>query len=116
MLHLVAYVLLFLIGPSVGAIGSVLLMPLSIAIGRIISPFVAGQVVGVGQGFATAWFGKIFLVWFGITAGWLMVIILGIGFLFNDLKRIQTRVNTAIELGYLFGDISGLIMAWFIIL
>lgn len=116
MKYLIAYSLLFVIAPMVGAIGSVLLMPLSIAIGRVLSPFIAGQVIGVGQSYATAWFGKIFLGWFGIAAGWIMVFILAVGFLLNDLNRISTRKNTSIEFGYLFGDISGLLIAGFTLL
>lgn len=116
MKYLIAYFLLLIIGPMVGAIGSIFLIPISIALGRFVSPFIAGQVVGVGQSYATAWFGKIFMGWFGITAGWLMVLVLGVGFFLNDLNRIASRKNTSMEFGYLFGDITGLIIAGYTLL
>lgn len=112
----IAYVLTFLLAPIGGAVGSLLLMPVIIAIGRTISPGIAGILIGCAGSFVAVWIGTWIFGWFDLAVGPLMLFVLGVGFLFNGFGRMATRGASPMEVGYLVGDIGGLVLAAMIFL
>jgi hypothetical protein len=112
----IAYVLLLILGPTVGGLGSLVLAPVVVAISRKGYSFIGGAVTGVAEGVLTAWFGTILFGWFGLTASWVMLLVLGVGSLLNDLYRLATRGATRLEFGFLVGGIGGLVLAGFVLL
>jgi hypothetical protein len=107
----IAYVLMFLLGPFVGGIGSIVLMPVILGVCRATTPAVGGIVGGVVQSFLAVWVGTIIFGWFELKPSLLMLVVLGAGFLLFDLNRYATRGPSSWEIGCYVGHIGGLVLA-----
>ena len=63
-------------------------------------------------GFVSVWFGSMVFSWFGLSPTVLMVIIIGVGFLMNDLNRLRKFASAPpehfqIELAGAIGSLVG---------
>ena len=112
----IVYVLIFLLGPFIGGIGSIVLMPVILGVCRATTPAAGGIVAGIVQSFIAAWVGTIIFGWFDLMPSLLMLVVLGIGFLLFDLNRYATRGPSSLEIGCYIGHVGGLVLAAAILL
>jgi hypothetical protein len=103
---LFAYLLAFLIGPTVGAIAS---LPLLLVAGRV-GRFLSGLITG----FVAFWFGTVVFSWLGVPPGIGLVMMLLLGFALNDLRRVRASIGVegraAREIAAFLGDVSGIVL------
>lgn len=108
-----AYIIVFFLAPMIGSIVGLMflfLLPLISKI-RISIPLFRGA-ISVVIGFVSVWFATMVFSWFGIEPTLLMVIILGLGFGFNDFRRISHASETIIssEIAGAVGDFLGIVI------
>lgn len=110
-----AYLVVFFLGPLVGSLAGVVLMPVLLPLSRVLKYFPIGSFI---IGFATVWVGSIIFHWFGLKPTLLMVIILGVGFALNSFNRLNHSNETQfpLELSSSIGEIAGVIGGGFYIL
>ncbi|MFH0813437.1 MAG: hypothetical protein V2A69_11460 [Pseudomonadota bacterium] len=110
-----AYLIVFFLGPLIGSIAGVILMPLFLPLSRVLKYFPIGNFV---IGFATVWLSSIIFHWFGIKPTLLMIITLGVGFAFNSFNRLKhaNEEQFPIELSFSIGEIAGVVIGGFYIL
>lgn len=111
----IAHVLVFFLGP-LAALAGVLLMPISTMISIHLSPFLGGFIASLPQTFLAAWFGKLLFGLLGVTPGWGMILTLGIGFMLNDIGQASKHGLSPMKVGYILGDIAGLLLFGFFML
>ncbi len=111
----IAYVLVFFLGP-LAALGGVVLMPIGTMIGAHVSPVLGGFVTSLPQTFLAAWFGSFIFNLLGVTPGWGMVFTLAVGFMLNEIGQSARRGLTPLGIGYILGDIAGFLLFGFFML
>jgi len=111
----IAYILVFFLGP-IAALAGIIFLPLGTMIGIHLNPFFGGFITSLPQTFLAAWLGKFIFGWLGVTPGWGMLLTLGVGFILNDIGQASKRGFTPIRIGYVFGDIAGLLLFGFLML
>jgi hypothetical protein len=115
---IIAYILVFFLGPIFASLTHVIILPINVfIIRRGIPQFPVSLLTGLINGVAAVWFGTIILNWFSLPPTIWLLITLGLGYLMNGANRLKTRENTDSEIGYLVGDIigivfSGLVLVW----
>ena len=113
---ILAYALMLFLAPTFGAIGSIVLMPVTIAVARWMNRVVAGTLSGSVQSFFAVYAGLQIFRWFGIAPGILMIAILGVAHILNDLSRFATRGMSEMQIGYFVGDVCGLLLGAVVLL
>jgi hypothetical protein len=110
-----AYLIVIFLGPLIGGIAGVILMPLLLPLNRILKYFPIGNFI---IGFATVWMSSIIFYWFGMKPTLLMVIILGVGFALNSINRLSrtNKEQFPLELSFSIGEIAGVVIGGFYIL
>lgn len=120
MIKILAYLIAFLLSPTVAGLAGLVVLPIVLPILlciRKIKPLVAVVtfIIGVIVGFIAIWFASVVFGWFGLQPTIMMAVILAIGFLLNTLRRIdymrkEIASDEAISgLGELLGIIIGTI-------
>ena len=110
---ILAYVIAFLLSPTIGAIAGLLFLPLVFLIDKIGIPFSLFRgVTSVVIGFVTVWFATIVFSWFAFQPTLLMVVILGFGFVSNDYRRIShsSEANVSSEIAAAVGNLLGVVV------
>jgi len=122
---IIAYILTFYLAPTIGGIVGLIMISIFFGLTSLVSlsasmipiPFlllIRGTISFV-VGFASVWFAAIVFSWFDLQPTLLMVIIIGLGFLFNDLKRLSHASEAVIlsEKAGTVGDLLGVIIGGF---
>lgn len=110
-----AYLVVFFLGPLVGGIAGIILMPVLLPLSQIFKYFPIGNFI---IGFVAVWVSSVIFRWFGLEPALLMVIILGVGFTLNSLNRLKhsNEEQFSLELSSSIGEIVGVIGGGFYIL
>lgn len=110
-----AYLVVFFLGPLVGSLAGIILMPILLPLSRVLKYFPIGNFI---IGFATVWVSSVIFHWFGSKPTLLMVIILGVGFTFNSFNRLKhsNEEQFSLELSSSIGEILGVVGGGFYIL
>jgi len=110
---ILAYIISFLLAPMIGSIAGILFLPLLPLISKIGTPLPLFRgAASVVIGFVSVWFATIVFSWLGIQPTLLMVIMLGLGFGFNDFRRISHASEAIMsnEAAGAIGDLLGIIV------
>ena len=110
-----AYLLTFFLAPTMGALASLITLPLIPAMKSNLALGVLCLAAGVGDTILAVWFGVKLFFWLDQTPTLVMVIVLGSGYALNGLNRILRR-QTPYEFGWLIGNLSGLVIGASILL
>jgi len=108
---ILAYVIAFLLSPTIGAIAGLLFLPLVFLIDKIGVPFYLFRgATSVVIGFVTVWFATIVFSWFAFQPTLLMVVIIGFGL--NDFRRISHSSEAIVssEIAAAVGDLLGVVV------
>lgn len=85
-----AYISVFLLAPTLGGLAGLLLTFLSFPLMAKLKTLIPllGGAISIVIGFVSVWVGAVVFSWFNKQPTLLMIIVLGVGFGFNDFRRI----------------------------
>ena len=112
-MKILAYFIALLLSPTVGTLAGLIVLPLLLWLKRFktlvaIITFTSGIVAG----FIAIWFSSVIFRWFSLQPSIVMASILAVGFMFNDLRRIEyaSKENTYIEIATGLGNLLGIMI------